>query len=101
MFDADATVTLRQGMALSQMSWPELWLRYIGVGGDGDELNLSAHVLDLLAPTKFEHDIIAQAINEHFLDHGGAYPVGYWAHEPVPTGDQHDREPSVCGAPSY
>jgi hypothetical protein len=50
------------------MSPAELWIRYYAVGGDAAELEVEAYALDLLVPDDYQHNLIAQALNEHFLD---------------------------------
>lgn len=78
MADARAGLELRAGMAQSGMTYSELWLRQVAVGGVADELELEAYLLGLLTPDAYTHDVIAQAINEYFLDHGLDHPVSYW-----------------------
>jgi hypothetical protein len=70
-------LTLRDGMELSGMSWPELWTRYINLGGSASIAVLQGHVADPVGLTGYEHDVIAQAINEHFTERGEDHPVAY------------------------
>ena len=77
MRTGDAGLSLEQGLHRSGMSHRELWLRYVGIGGDAGELELEAYLLALLRPSPLQYDLIAQAINEHFIDHGGDHPVRY------------------------
>jgi hypothetical protein len=74
---ADAGMSLLDGMLLSGMSFSELWLRYIAVSGTIGELELEAYVLGLLVPDSFQHNLIAQALNEYFIDAGQDHPVAY------------------------
>lgn len=71
-------LSLQGGMEASGMGYHDLWLRQIAVGGDASELELEAYLLGLLKPDAFQYNLIAQAINEYFIDHGGDHPVGYW-----------------------
>jgi hypothetical protein len=59
------------------MSWHDLWLHHLSVGGDAGELELEGYVLGLLTLDAYQHDLIAQAINEYFLEHGADHPVEY------------------------
>lgn len=70
-------ISLSDGMRLSGMSYQELWLRHIAVGGTAGELELEAYVLGLLVPVDYQHNLIAQAINEYFIDQGQDHPVAY------------------------
>lgn len=68
---------LAAGMTRSGMSFYDLWLRQISVGGDAGVVEVEAYVLGLLSIDDHQHDVLAQAINEHFVDEGGDHPVGY------------------------
>ncbi len=70
-------MSLQEGMRLSGMTYPELWLRHIAVSGTTGELEIEAYVLGLLVADDYQHNLIAQAINEYFIDRGGNHPVGY------------------------
>lgn len=71
--------SLEEGMYRSGMTWDNLWLRQLSVGGAIGELEIEAYVLGVLEPDSYQHDLIAQAINEHFLDIGEDHPVAYWS----------------------
>lgn len=71
------SLTLYEGMQLCGMSYAELWLRQIGVGGTAEELEVEAYCLGLLTPDTLQHDVIAQALNEYFAEQGGDHPVAY------------------------
>ena len=64
-------ISLEAGMELSGMDYHQLWLRQISVGGDIGSLEMEAYVLGVLQPDNYRHNLLAQAINEHFLDLGG------------------------------
>jgi hypothetical protein len=73
----ESGMSLQDGMRLSGMSFWELWLRQIAVSGTIGELELEAYVLGLLVPDNYQHNLIAQAINEYFIELGQDHPVGY------------------------
>jgi hypothetical protein len=70
-------MVLRAGLALSDISIHTLWGSYLGVGGT---MSLD-HLLDTLRGTRevpdHEHDMVAQALNDHLLDQGLNHPVAY------------------------
>ncbi|HEX8306287.1 MAG TPA: hypothetical protein VF612_15530 [Jatrophihabitans sp.] len=70
-------MSLEDGMRLSGMSYPELWLRHISLSGAIGEMELEAYVLGLLVPDDYQHNMIAQALNEYFIELGQDLPVGY------------------------
>lgn len=78
MSDLDrGSLSLFDGVVASGMSVSEVWLRQIGVGGEAAQLEVEASVLGLLAPSPHQHDVLAQAINEHFIALGRDHPVAY------------------------
>jgi len=75
---------LEAGLTRSGLTYQELWWRQVAVGGDASPLELEAYLLGLLTIDPHQHDVIAQALNEHFLDCGEDHPVPYsepWASE--------------------
>jgi hypothetical protein len=70
-------LSLFDGLQRSGMTPGELWMSYYSVGGDASELEVEAYALGLLEPDAYQHNLIAQAINESFLDHGQDHPVSY------------------------
>ncbi|HJQ00767.1 MAG TPA: hypothetical protein VJ851_04135 [Jatrophihabitans sp.] len=66
------------GLRRSQLSITDLWIRYLAIGGSADELELEAYLLGLLTMDTYQHNLIAQALNEFFLDLGEDHLVGYW-----------------------
>ena len=66
--------TYRRDACLSQ---EELWLRYFELGGMSTSLQLELFLFGVLQPTTHDHDVIAQALNERFLELGADHPVPY------------------------
>lgn len=80
----------RQGLVLDRarrelgLSRGELWFRYFELGGMRTERELDAVLRGTLQPSTHEHDVIAHALNERFVELGGNHPVPYWADDPAP-----------------
>jgi hypothetical protein len=70
----DALDHFRRDAALSH---GELWLRYFELGGMSTGLQLEAYLYGALEPTGHDHDVIAHALNERFVEMGGNHPVPY------------------------
>ena len=70
-------LSLEDGLSRSGMSFDELWMRQLAVGGTAGRLEVEAYVLGLLEADPFQHDLLAQAINEHFIERGLDHPVAY------------------------
>jgi hypothetical protein len=68
---------LEAGLIRSGLTYQELWWRQVAVGGDASPLELEAYLLGLLDLDPHQHDLIAQALNEHFLDLGQDHPMPY------------------------
>ncbi len=61
------------------LSQSELWLRYFELGGMSSALELEAFVCGALVPDPHDHDVIAHALNERFVELGHNHPVPYLA----------------------
>jgi hypothetical protein len=70
----DVLDTYRQEAGLSH---GELWLRYFELGGMSTGFELEAFLFGMLSPTDHDHDVIAHALNERFVELGGNHPVAY------------------------
>ena len=73
----ESGLDLQGGMAHTGMSYDELWVRQLALGGFAGRLEVEAYVLGLLAPDDYQHDLLAQALNEWSLERGGHHSVGY------------------------
>ena len=72
-----AGLSLRDGMELSGMSIEQLWLRYVGVGGSESVNTIQDHLSGAVAINSRQHNQLAQAINEHFIERDENHPVAY------------------------
>lgn len=73
----ESGLSLADGMDLAGLTFPQLWARYFAIGGNGSEADLRRHVDAADCEDDHEHNLIAHAINEAFLDIGGDHPVAY------------------------
>jgi hypothetical protein len=55
----------------------ELWLRYFELGGMSTAFEVEAFLHGALEPTAHDHDVLAHALNERFIEMGGTHPVPY------------------------
>jgi len=58
------------------MSFTDLWLAYFALGGVAS-LGVMREYLDGSGTQSIEYDVMAQALNESFVDQGGDHPVPY------------------------
>jgi hypothetical protein len=68
---------LEQARIKARLSHSELWLRYFALGGLATPIELEAYLYGSLRPPAHEHDVLAHAINERFVELGGDHPVPY------------------------
>ena len=59
------------------LSVHDLWWRCLGLGGLLKEADLGDSLLGVQAIAPAEYDVVAQALNEAFMDRGGNHPVSY------------------------
>jgi hypothetical protein len=70
--------SIRDGMDLSGLRLIELWWRYVAIGGHADQAQMAEWIMGRASCPADDHDLIAQALNESFLDRGlDTFPVGY------------------------
>ena len=65
----------------------ELWLRYFELGGMSTALLVEAFLYGALEPSTHDHDVIAHALNERFVELGGNHPVAYAETDTPEEGD--------------
>jgi hypothetical protein len=70
-------MSLRAGLALSGLSHDQLWLRCLAVGGTFSCDEFEAALSGRRWLTTYEHDVIAQALNDYFVERGQNHPVAY------------------------
>ncbi|QFZ20759.1 GAF and ANTAR domain-containing protein [Saccharothrix syringae] len=70
-------LSVADGLRQLRLSDTELWNRYLALGGTGDLTRLRHHAHGNDCPDRHDHNIIAQALNEAFLDQGHDHPVAY------------------------
>jgi len=74
--DPPADVLDRQ-RRLAGLSHGELWVRYFGLGGMHSGGELRAILSGAADTSAHDHDVIAHALNERFVELGGNHPVPY------------------------
>jgi hypothetical protein len=68
---------LRAGLAMSDLELDDLWIAYVGLGGTMSAAEVEATLRGEREPTAYEHDVLAQALNDHFTERGQDHPVPY------------------------
>jgi hypothetical protein len=72
-----ANLSLADGLRQLGLSETELWNRYLALGGNNTLDQLREHVHSSNCPDPHDHNVIAQALNDAYLDRGHDHPVAY------------------------
>jgi hypothetical protein len=89
LWAADALDRFRRDAGLSH---GDLWLRYFELGGMSSAMELEAFLYGVLRPSAHDREVIAQALNECFVELGGNHPVPYAASGPDgPRGEKDEQ----------
>lgn len=59
------------------LSLNELWIAYFALGGAETAGVVRAYLIADIDPGLIDFDVLAQALNERFMDLGGDHPVPY------------------------
>jgi hypothetical protein len=95
---ADSPIDVLDGFRRdAALSHGELWLRYFELGGMSTGLQLEAYLYGALRPSRHDHDIIAHALNERFVELGGNHPVPYAEDGEDRKGREDRRDPEAQG----
>ena len=93
---AQALETARLALGLSV---GQLWLDYVGLGGNRP-LGALKGFLDGRSPlSDHDHDMVTQALNEHFADRAANHPLAYADELPSGAGAALTRRPPQSGRP--
>src|SRR5919112_5271260 len=69
--------------ARAELTVPDLWLRYLALGGTGDAFDLDGYLHGVMPLEFLEQDVLAQALNEALGDCYRAHLVPLSAPMPV------------------
>ncbi|WP_028937014.1 hypothetical protein [Pseudonocardia spinosispora] len=76
--DEGLELSLGDGFARTRISVEQLWTRQIGLGGNLTQDQLEAGLHDQRSLGTYDHDVLAQALNEQLMDQGYVnHPVSY------------------------
>jgi hypothetical protein len=84
-------MALRSGLAMSELRPRRLWQDSLALGGSLSQAELESVLRGKENVSDYEHDLIAQALNDHFTDRGQNHPVPYsddLRHRSSSPGDQ-------------
>jgi len=81
----ESAMVLRAGLALSNLDVAQLWSAYLGMGGTLTLPELVATLQGDREISSYDHNMLAQALNDHFTEHGQNHPVAYAQDSPPTT----------------
>lgn len=73
-----AAALLEAALGVSGLSFNQLWLDYVALGGSATSDELRSMLDGTARMGRSEHDLIAVALNERLEDGGFGRPVAYW-----------------------
>ena len=73
----ETKITLADGQRQLALTDTELWVRCLALGGSSDIRHLIDHVRAADCPDSDEHRVIAQSLNDAFVERGHDHPVAY------------------------
>jgi hypothetical protein len=71
------SLSLYEGVQHAGLTPSDLWVHYYALGGNAGEYEVEAYALGLLPADNYQYNVIAQALNEEFIDRGANHPVAY------------------------
>lgn len=81
----ESTAAINAGLQHAHWSTTDLWFAALGVGGGLSRADIEQITDGRRDATSAEHDVLAAALNDHFVDEGGDHPVAYWRDLPPTT----------------
>jgi len=69
--------TLAADLAVTSLSVSEIWAHYLALGGNHGIRELEEYLYRANAWSPQEHDVLAQALNDHFIELGQGHPASY------------------------
>ena len=70
---------LEDGRRLALITRRELWLRYLGLGGDASPGQVEDYLDERSAPDRREYNLLVDALNERFSDIASVTRLAYVA----------------------
>ena len=64
-------------LTASGLSVRDLWLACLALGGDTTPAELDEYLQHHATPSRYQHNVLAQALNERLHDLGYGWPVPY------------------------
>jgi hypothetical protein len=82
MVSASATA-FQDGLLHAGWTVTDLWVAAVGIGGGFERRDVERIVYGQQVATPTEHDILAAAFNDYFVDQGQDHPMQYWRDLPT------------------
>jgi len=76
---ANSAAALRRGLHLTGWNTSDLWVAAVAIGGAFSHRDVGQITSGERRATPAEHDILAAAFNDYFVDHGEDHPISYWS----------------------
>ena len=77
-------VALAAAQHMLGLSVAQLWLDYLGLGGNLPPAAIGAALAGAITLGDHDHDVLVQALNERFIDRAENHPLAYADELPPP-----------------
>lgn len=74
---AGSIIGIAEGGRRLGLSALALWIGYYALGGNGTPADVEGWLSGAATPTEADHDLLAQALNDKFMEWGMNHPVRY------------------------
>jgi hypothetical protein len=75
--EAPGPGVLERARGRSGLNMRELWVRYVAIGGDGGPGEVQGYLDGAGVPSRWDYNLLVDALNERFTDLGMDHPVAY------------------------
>ncbi|HEV3473683.1 MAG TPA: hypothetical protein VG408_10885 [Actinomycetota bacterium] len=72
---------MRKAKARAGLTFEDLWIAYVGLGGNRSLAAITSHIEDDIPIAARDHDLLVDALNDHFVGLGMNHP---YAHSGAP-----------------
>ena len=68
LVDASTFGVLERGRVTARLTRRDLWLRYLGLGGDSSPVQVDGYLEGSQTPNRREYNLLVDALNERMMD---------------------------------
>jgi hypothetical protein len=74
----ESATIMQDALRMAHWSVTDLWVAAVGIGGDFQHRDIEQIIAGTHSLSGKEHDILASAFNDHFVERNTDHPIQYW-----------------------